>query len=75
MAGQPLQFVHASVNQLRPSCNTTCDGPHSFNQPKLGVMMIFGLFKKKNANQRIVEQQYARLTAAAHTASVGFPAQ
>jgi cytochrome b pre-mRNA-processing protein 3 len=28
-------------------------------------MMIFGLFRKKNANQRIVERQYAHLTAAA----------
>lgn len=37
----------------------------SFNQPKLGVMMIFGLLRKKNANQRIVERQYAHLTAAA----------
>ncbi|MCV3738210.1 ubiquinol-cytochrome C chaperone [Rhizobium sp. TRM96647] len=37
----------------------------SFNQPKLGVMMIFGLLKKKNANQRIVERQYGHLTAAA----------
>ncbi len=36
-----------------------------FNQPKLGVMMIFGLLRKKNANQRIVERQYAHLTAAA----------
>lgn len=27
--------------------------------------MIFGLFRKKNANQRIVERQYAHLTAAA----------
>ncbi|MBD9371782.1 ubiquinol-cytochrome C chaperone [Rhizobium sp. ARZ01] len=41
------------------------DGSHSFNQPKLGVMMIFGLFRKKNANQRIVENQYALLTAGA----------
>lgn len=40
-------------------------GSLSFNQPKLGVMMIFGLFRKKNANQRIVERQYAHLTAAA----------
>lgn len=28
-------------------------------------MMIFGLLKKKNANQRIVERQYGHLTAAA----------
>lgn len=27
--------------------------------------MIFGLFRKKNANQRIVERQYAHLTAGA----------
>lgn len=40
-------------------------GSLSFNQPKLGVMMIFGLFRKKNGNQRIVERQYAHLTAAA----------
>ena len=40
-------------------------GSSSFNQPKLGVMMIFGLFRKKNANQRIVERQYAHLTAGA----------
>lgn len=40
-------------------------GSHTFNQPKLGVMMIFGLFRKKNANARIVERQYAQLTAAA----------
>lgn len=26
MAAQPLQFMPASVNQLRPSCNMTCDG-------------------------------------------------
>lgn len=36
-----------------------------FNEPKLGVMMIFSLFRKKNANQRIVERQYAHLTSAA----------
>lgn len=38
---------------------------HGLNQAKLGFMMIFGLFGKKNGNRRIVEKQYAHLTAAA----------
>lgn len=38
---------------------------HGLNQAKLGFMMIFGLFGKKNGNRRIVEKQYATLTKAA----------
>jgi cytochrome b pre-mRNA-processing protein 3 len=38
---------------------------HGLNQAKLGFMMIFGLFGKKNGNRRIVERQYASLTKAA----------
>ena len=38
---------------------------HGLNQAKLGFMMIFGLFGKKNGNRRIVEKQYAVLTKAA----------
>ncbi|UPA25570.1 ubiquinol-cytochrome C chaperone family protein [Shinella oryzae] len=38
---------------------------HGLNQAKLGFMMIFGLFGKKNGNRRIVEKQYATLTTAA----------
>ncbi|WP_337266555.1 ubiquinol-cytochrome C chaperone family protein [Oryzifoliimicrobium ureilyticus] len=29
--------------------------------------MVFGLFRKKNSNERIVEQQYAKLTSTART--------
>ena len=38
---------------------------HGLNRAKLGFMMIFGLFGKKNGNRRIVEKQYASLTKAA----------
>ena len=38
---------------------------HGLNRAKLGFMMIFGLFGKKNGNRRIVEKQYATLTKAA----------
>lgn len=38
---------------------------HGLNRAKLGFMMFFGLFGKKNGNRRIVEKQYAALTAAA----------
>ncbi|MCW5710537.1 MAG: ubiquinol-cytochrome C chaperone [Shinella sp.] len=38
---------------------------HGLNRAKLGFMMIFGLFGKKNGNRRIVERQYATLTQAA----------
>lgn len=38
---------------------------HDFEKPKLGFVMIFGLFKKKSGNTAIVERQYAALTAAA----------
>jgi cytochrome b pre-mRNA-processing protein 3 len=38
---------------------------HGLNRAKLGFMMIFGLFGKKNGNRRIVEAQYATLTKAA----------
>lgn len=38
---------------------------HGLNRAKLGFLMIFGLFGKKNGNRRIVEKQYAALTKAA----------
>lgn len=52
-------------------------GFHGFNRAKLGFMMFFGLFGKKNGNRRIVEKQYAALTAAARRpalyAALGVP--
>lgn len=66
MAYPPLQFVPASVNQLRLSCNNVMGAcPSISRKPRLGFVMIFGLFKKKSGNIAIVERQYALLTAAA----------
>ncbi len=39
--------------------------PIDFEKPRLGPVMIFGLFKRKSGNIAIVERQYAHLTAAA----------
>ncbi|MBP1882706.1 cytochrome b pre-mRNA-processing protein 3 [Ensifer mexicanus] len=65
MADPPLQFVPASVNQLRLSCNNVVGAAHISRKPELGFVMIFGLFKRKSGNIAIVERQYALLTAAA----------
>ncbi len=52
-----LQFVPASVNQLSLPCNMW--------EPTAGILMVFGLFKKKKQNQPIIDRQYATLTSAA----------
>lgn len=66
MADPPLQFVPASVNQLRLSCNNVMGAyPSISSKPRLAFVMIFGLFKRKSGNIAIVERQYGLLTAAA----------
>lgn len=60
-----LQFVPASVNQLSRSCNKARAVIRRLIGPILGILMIFGLFRKRNNNIAIVDRQYAILTAAA----------
>jgi hypothetical protein len=64
-APMPLQFVPASVNQLSAGCNTALTSVPSFTKANQGKLMIFGFFRRNNANRAIIDRQYGILTTAA----------